>query len=305
MVDRTDSARTTTVLYVVVVVVAVLIGTVLAPYAWGAASNWGSTSQSTVEVITVEGSITASTADSVIEDLRQARQNSSTEAVVLKIDSGGGAVTPSERLFMAVNRTASEMPVVVSITGTAASGSYYAAAPADKIYTMPGAIVGSVGVYASVQTSPDEVPSTIIRSAPDKATTTRDQIKDQVNTLQRSFVTSVMEHRSDELDLTREEVAHAKVYLGSEAVQNGFADETGDVNSAIAYAASQAELGDDYRVHYNEPPQQPAGLLLAETDENDLVVRTDDSDEFATVDFYAHRGIVKHDDSEVIINGTR
>jgi protease-4 len=308
MASRNDSASTTTVLYVVVVVVAVLIGTVLAPVAWNAASSMGDSSPDTVEVITLSGSITSSTADPVIEDLREARQNESTKAVVLKVDSGGGAVTASERLYLAVNRTAADMPVVASVTGVAASGAYYASAPADRIFTMPGATVGSIGVYASVTTTPEQVPGYIVRSAPDKATMTRDQVRGQVNDLQNSFVTTVMQERGDRLSLSREEVAHAKVYLGSNAVANGFADETGSLSAAIDHAAGEAGLGDDYAVHYNEPPTTGLGIILAESDDGNVVVKGetgDDGEDFATVDFYAHRGVIQQDDSEVIINATK
>ena len=121
------SART---MFVVAVVAAVLVSAVLAPVAYGAAQS--AQSEGTVSVITVSGIITTSTVDAVSEDLREARTNDSIRAVVLKVDSGGGLVAPSERLYLEVLRTSERMPVVASVQGIGASGAYYGIAPGRR-----------------------------------------------------------------------------------------------------------------------------------------------------------------------------
>ncbi|WP_197409767.1 ATP-dependent Clp protease proteolytic subunit, partial [Haloferax profundi] len=104
-----------------------------APTVWERATG----PDGTVAVIEMHGTITGDTATVVVDNLREARQNDSIEAVVLDINSPGGAASASEQLYLAVKRTQQEMPVVTSVTGMAASGGYYMTAPADHIYVTP------------------------------------------------------------------------------------------------------------------------------------------------------------------------
>lgn len=94
----------------------------------------------------LEGLITD--AREVVDFLRELREDDSVKGVVLRIDSGGGAVAPSQELFQAVKALAAKKPVVVSMGTAAASGGYYAAAPATLIVANPGSITGSIGVRA-------------------------------------------------------------------------------------------------------------------------------------------------------------
>jgi len=250
--------------YALVVVAAVLLSAILAPVAYDRATQ----PDGTVAVVTIEGPITSNSATAVQKDLREARENESIDAVVLNVDSPGGGAAASEQLYLSVQRTAAEMPVVASVTSTGASGAYYAMLPAEDIYVTPASIVGSVGVRAAAPgpSLPGEV-----KSGPDKASATADQRRTQVETLQNAFVGSVMKHRSDDLDLSRTEVAHAKVYSGARAVDNGMADEIGSTQDAIRQAANAAGL-DDYEVYRKDPPQTGGLLLLSADDGGGVVV---------------------------------
>ncbi|WP_336034255.1 S49 family peptidase [Halobacterium yunchengense] len=245
--DRARGAvRATTLAFVVV---GIVVGAAAAPYAWSYADQ----PDGTVAVVELHGTITGETATGVVDNLREARQNDSVEAVVLDVDSPGGTASASEQLYLAVKRTAAEMPVVTSVTGTAASGSYYAAVPSDDIYVTPASVVGSVGVRATL---PDaSVPEGQVVTGPDKnAGATHDEVRQRVETLRRAFVGSVFAERGDRIDLTREEVSHAKVYAGATGVQNGLADDVGGVDAAVAAAAADAGLG-DYDVARMDAPQ--------------------------------------------------
>jgi protease-4 len=316
MVDRNDSARTTTVLYVIVVVVAVLIGTVLAPVVWSSTQSSPDDSDTqTVSVITLRAGTDAGPVNDVKEDLREARTNDSVEAVVMRIDSPGGPVASSEELYLAVNRTANQMPVVAYVEGTAASGGYFGIAPADRIYVKPSSTVGSIGVIVSAPLSALERAEarskTYLRTGPDKATLDKDQFREEMETLHNAFLGTIMKHRGDELELSRSEVAHGDAYLGPTAVQNGFADETGDLYSAIDYAARQADgiEGDQYGVTYNEPITPSGGLfLLEESTEKKVdgnIVYVDKSDAGSTefkqpVTYYAVWGVPVTDDAQEV-----
>ena len=258
------SART---MFVVAVVAAVLVSAVLAPVAYGAAQS--AQSEGTVSVITVSGTITASTVDGVSEDLREARTNDSIRAVVLKVDSGGGLVAPSERLYLEVLRTSERMPVVASVQGIGASGAYYGMLPADEIYVLSSSEVGSVGVIGPGGSAP--VPDSVIRTGPDKAQPTAEDRRRTIESLKRQFVGRVIDHRGEELSVSREEVAYAKTYLGPEAVSNGYADGVGALPTAIDRAAEMAGM-ETYDVARQEPPFRGGFFLLAVEDDNETMV---------------------------------
>jgi protease-4 len=249
------AVKTTTLAFVVV---GVVVGVALAPHAWSYATQ----SDGTVAVVELQGSITGDTASAVVDNLRDARQNDSVEAVVLEVNSNGGGAAASEQLYLAVKRTAGEMPVYASVTGSALSGGYYASIPADAIYVTPASAVGSVGVRATLPAQ--GVPANQVVSGPDKAGgATVDEVRQRVETLQNAFVGSVMAERGDELELSRAELAHAKIYVGASGVNLGLVDEIGGVDAAIAAAAGDAGLDDYGVVRMEAPTPSPlAGLGL-------------------------------------------
>jgi len=261
--------------YALVVAAAILLSAVLAPVAYDRATA----PDGTVAVVSIEGSISSGTVTSIQEDLREARENESIDAVVLNVDSPGGSAAASEQLYLAVQRTAAEMPVVASVKSAGASGAYYAMLPARDIYVTPASIVGSVGVRgaAPAPSLPGE-----IRSGPDKASATDDQRRAQIETLKNAFVGSVMKHRGDELELSRTEVANAKVYTGARAVENGMADHIGSTSDAIQQAAEAADL-ETYDVVRKDPPRT-GGLILLSTEDGDAVVVERSPTGYATVD---------------------
>lgn len=264
--NKEHSAASARTIFVVAVVAAVLVSAVLAPVAYDAAQS--AQSDGTVSVITISGIITGSTVDSVSEDLREARTNESIRAVVLKVDSGGGLVAPSERLYLEVLRTSEQMPVVASVQGIGASGAYYGMLPADEIYVLSSTEIGSVGVIGPGESPP--VPDSIIRTGPDKAQPTAEDRRRAVESLKRQFVGRVMEHRGEELSVSRQEVAYAKTYLGPEAANNGYADEIGALPTAIDRAADLAGM-ENYDVTRKDPPRG-GFFIFATASDNDTMI---------------------------------
>lgn len=321
MAMNTDSNSSTTVLYVIVVVVAILVASVLSPVAWTLMQSVGDEeAQPEVAVITLRGGTSPGNVAVVSDQLRDARNSPSVEAVVLRIDSPGGAVTSSEEFYLAVNRTAAEMPVVAYVEGLAASGGYFGIAPADAIVVKPSSAVGSIGVVASITPSMLEdsnaVNSRVMQTGPDKAVTSVDRIRDVLELLQNSFTNTVVKHRGDELTLTREEVEHGKVYRGTEAVENGFADEIGSLESAIEHAAEQSEdIDEEYDVTYTGPSASATVIVIPPEnvrEVNGSVVHVESDEETAFVEpvrYYAVYGLpadaVPGEDGEVVANETR
>jgi protease-4 len=257
--------------YAVVVAAAVVTAAVVAPAVAGVVRTTDGDNPS-VAVVTLRGGTSGANVNAVTEDLRNARTNASVEAVVLRVDSPGGPVDSSEEFYLAVNRTASEMPVVAYVEGSAASGGYFGIVPSDEVVVKPSSTVGSIGVIVSAPLSAVERASeqqeTFVRSGPDKAQISKDGIREDIEMLQAAFVGTVMQHRGDELALSADEVANGDVYLGTEAVENGFADRVGDVGTAIERAAALSDgiQGDGYDVSYVDEPRLPIRLPLGGAD---------------------------------------
>jgi protease-4 len=236
-------------LLLVVGVVGLLVGAAVAPTVWERTTG----PDGSIAVVEMHGTITGDTATEVIDNLREARQNDSIEAVVLDVNSPGGTAAASEQLYLAVKRTQREIPVVASVTGMAASGGYYMTAPADAVYVTPASSVGSVGVRAVIPS--DGTPPGEIVTGPDKGSTaTNAEVRRRVEALRRAFVGSVMQERNESLDLSASELSYAKVYSGARGVEVGLADSVGGVDAAIADAAERAGVS-NYDVVRMESPQ--------------------------------------------------
>lgn len=240
--------------YTVIIVIALLLGATIVPAILSAPVDSGGT----IAAVSIEGPISGSSADNVIQELRDVRTDGSIDAVVLRVDSGGGGVAASEAQYRAVKRLAAEKPVVTSVRGIAASGAYYTALPSEEIYVTPGGTVGSVGVRALVPKQSGAPQS--LTTGPDKATFDRTDIQTRVETLKNSFIQSVQNERGDRITLERTELASAKTYGGATAVENGMADEIGGLETALAAAGDLAGVS-DYTVEYRSTSAEIPLLL--------------------------------------------
>lgn len=258
---------------VLVAVLAVAVGVALAPQVYSSTTG----ADGTVAVIGIEGTIDESTAQFVEGQLRDARHNGSIEGVVLEVESGGGLPAQSERIYAAVERTSERMPVIAAVDTLGASGAYLAMVPADEIYVAPSAqAIGSVGVTGAaprpLQPSPGD-------TGPNKGSYHPDEARENREILAELFLESVMTQRGEEIELSREEVSRANVYLGTEAVENGFADELGFVDDAIADVAARANL-DSYDVdtRRTEDQQSLLGSLPVGQGNGEAVVAVETDD---------------------------
>jgi protease-4 len=263
-----DLAKTVGTSYVVLGIVAILIAAAVAP---GLYSTTTEPEEPHVAIVELDGPIAADRADATIAELREVRENDSIEAVVLEVNSPGGAAAASEAQYMAVKRLAAEKPVVTAVRGMAASGMYYTILPTMTIFVTPASLVGNVGVRAAHPPNggvPDD-----LTTGPDKLTGgTAEEARARVQTLNNAFVGTVMSHRGDRIDLTREQVAHGKIYAGARAVDNGFADDIGDTESAVKAVARAAGLR-HYQVVRRTPVSDGGLLIIAGSGHNSTVVR--------------------------------
>jgi len=290
--NQPSTALTSRQQLAVVVVVAAVVGAVLAPSVYAATND----PDDTVAVVEIEGPVNAALADDVESELADIRANDSVGAVVLKLDTPGGAPVASERMYKAVQRTSDQMTVIASVQSISASGGYYAMAPADEIYVLPTSTVGSIGLNAPAPraTAPVSGPS-----GPDKAGANEIQSWAEQQTLADTFVDAMMAEREEEFQMPREEVAKADVYLGTEAVENGFADEIGSLNEAIHAAATEENLG-EYEVDTRETGPDGGLPLLLRTDTQVVAIHANDPG-YADVEpmglTYVHLPAVPHVDT--------
>jgi len=243
--------------YTVLAVIAILVGAAVVPYAASVTAE----DEQYVAVVNIDETITSSSAQDTIQQLRELRTNESVKAVVLRVSSPGGSASSSESMYLAVKRLSEEKPVYTSVDQYAASGAYYTAVPSDRIYVTPASIVGHVGV---IGTAPSDGLSSSATTGPDKAHQgmTRDEYYASLESMKRSFVGAVMTERGDRLNVSRETVAEASVYNGGRAVQTGYADEVGGLEAAIAGAAEAAGLS-EYQVVYHNPAGAQGLLVLS------------------------------------------
>jgi protease-4 len=235
-------------------------------------------SDARVGVIVAQGAITEGFqppgtigADSTSRLIRQALHDDAIEAVVLRIDSGGGSAFASEviRREMVALRESGK-PVVVSFGNVAASGGYWIAMGADEIWAYPSTITGSIGIFgflptfqntlAKVGVYTDGVGTTPLsgafRADREMGEEAQQLFQGVIEHGYREFIGLVSEHRrmsADEVD----KVAQGRVWTGSQAQARGLVDQLGTLEDAIGSAARMAGLGDGYRVSYVEPTLTP------------------------------------------------
>jgi protease-4 len=207
-----------------------------------------------VAVVRLYGPISGGTrAAELVELVRELRRQKKVPAVVLDIDSPGGAADASDYLYLALRRLAEKKPLVAHVRGVGASGAYLAAMAAHRIVVAPSSIVGSIGVISAgprvtalldrlgVRVEEHRAGRLKGMGAPWRDDTDEERGREQqlVDAFYDRFVDRVADgrklHRGRVLEL-----ATGEVWLGSQAVELGLADAIGDMDDAIEAAAKLA-----------------------------------------------------------------
>ncbi len=198
--------------------------------------------------------------DTFAEAMQDAVRDETVGAIVVRVDSPGGAATASDAMWHAVREARAHVPVVVSMGSVAASGGYYLAAAADTILADPNTITGSIGVisilfdateflndklgvnFDAVQTGPAADLGALGQPLGAQERAILERTTEEVYT---AFVGRVASGRGMVPDSVRA-LAGGRVYTGARALQLGLVDALGDLDDALALAADMADLGDDY-----------------------------------------------------------
>ncbi|HXZ60271.1 MAG TPA: signal peptide peptidase SppA [Steroidobacteraceae bacterium] len=198
--------------------------------------------------------------------IRQARLDSDIKALVLRVDSPGGSVLASEEIYRELKalRTSGK-PLVVSMSGYAASGGYYISAPADEIWASPATLTGSIGIFAIIPTfdrtlgkvgvSVDGVGTTPLsgqlRIDRPLGAEARALLQSQIDRGYDEFLERVSSGRKKsraEIDA----IAQGHVWAGTDAKRLGLVDHLGSFDEAVKAAARRAKLT-DYAPEFIEP----------------------------------------------------
>ena len=193
------------------------------------------------------------------------REREDIKAIVLRIDSPGGAVGPSQEIYREVIKVKKENKVVVASMGSvAASGGYYIAAAADQIVANPGTITGSIGViieFANVQELLDKLglKGVVIKSGKFKDTGSplremgdeeRSILQGVVNDIHRQFVAVVAENRKLDINDVKD-IADGRIFSGAQAQKARLVDKLGNLEDAVELASNLAGIEGKPHVVYS------------------------------------------------------
>ncbi len=216
-----------------------------------------------VAVVKLEGVIIDST--DICMELRGLAERDDVKAVVIRINSPGGAVGPSQEIYSEIKRLRKTKTVVASMGTIAASGGYYAASAAEKIVANPGTITGSIGVlveFVNAKELLDKIglKGYVVKSGKykDVGSPLRKMEDDEIRMLQGvvddvndQFIGAVAEGRGmEEAEVRR--IADGRIFTGAQAVGIGLVDQIGDLTDAIDLSARLAGIEGKPYVIYPE-----------------------------------------------------
>ena len=215
----------------------------------------------TGEINTGKGSYNTIGSETTVEAIREASEDENVKAIVLRVNSPGGSALASEIIWREINLAKQKKKVVVSMGDYAASGGYYIACNADKIFANNSTLTGSIGVFGIVPNTKNflneklgvYIETVKTHKHSDIANGYRKLSNDELNVIQNSvediyetFITHVSEGRGIPVRKV-DEIGQGRVWSGTDALSIGLIDEIGGLEDAIASAADLSSL-EDYRI---------------------------------------------------------
>ncbi len=194
----------------------------------------------------------------VAESLKQARNDSSINAVVLRVETGGGSAMAADVIWREVQLTAEVKPVIVSMGNAAASGGYYISSPGTYIYANPMTITGSIGIFygkldiagllGKIGVNVETLKTTERADAQSIFRPFTDQEREVLSKKIEQFYSLFLRRVADGRKMTKEEVdkvAQGRVWTGRQAKEHKLVDALGGLRQALAKARVMGGLRDD------------------------------------------------------------
>ena len=217
-----------------------------------------------IGILEVEGPIADSTL--LIKQIKEFRDQKNVKAVVVRIDSPGGGVAPSQEIYSELKLLGAEKPLIVSMGSVAASGGYYLAVAGERLFANPGTITGSIGVIMSFPNYREllgkvGVQTEVVKSGRFKdigsatrpfTEADRTLLQGMIDDVHQQFVEAVSDGRHIPIDRLQPFV-DGRIFTGRYAKEIGLIDELGTLSDAIKYAAEVAGIDEDSDLVYPEP----------------------------------------------------
>lgn len=224
-----------------------------------------------IAVVRIEGIIRDPS--EISEKFREIGERDDIKAVVVRIDSPGGGVGPSQEIYSGIKRLKRNKKVVASMGSLAASGGYYAAVAAHKIVANPGTITGSIGVIVEFINAEELLNKIGLKGYVVKSGKFKDvgspfrQMKEEeerylqsvVNDVNGQFVKAVAEGRNLKVEDV-EKIADGRIFTGQDAKARGLVDQIGDLTDAVELGAKLAGIKGKPQVLY---PERRGGIWKA------------------------------------------
>jgi protease-4 len=232
--------------------------------------DWSFKTGDKVAVLPITGLIADS--ESTIDQLKKFAKDDSVKAIVLRINSPGGGVGPSQEIHEEVKKLNGKKVVVASMGALAASGGYYIACAAQKIYANPGTITGSIGVIMQFVTVKDLIEKIglkgmVVKSGAFKdigsplremKAEERDLLQGVIDNVHSQFIVAVAEGRKMERESVAK-LADGRIFSGEQAKSLGLVDALGNLEDAVTEAGKLAKIEGEPRVV--TPPKKKLSIL--------------------------------------------
>jgi len=220
-----------------------------------------------IGVLQIEGAIDDS--QTVLSELKRFKEAPWIKAVVVRIDSPGGAVAPTQEIFEEIQKSRKKKPLIASLGGMATSGGYYIASACEKIIANPGTLTGSIGVIMQLS-NVEELMKKIgvtgyhIKSGANKdlgspfqtlSKEGREILQSLVDNVHSQFVRDVAQARGMNEARVRK-LADGRVYSGAQAKEIGLVDQFGTLEDAIDLAAKRAGMETEPAVYFSRTEQE-------------------------------------------------
>lgn len=261
---------------IIILVIAGVLGSTMVIVLKSRSPSSGPFFSEKIGVIPVEGTITSS--QTVTSQLVEFRKDAGIKAIVLKVNSPGGAIAPSQEIYREIEKTIPVKKVVVSMGTVAASGGYYISAAANKIVANPGTITGSIGVIMEFVRVEDllnkiGVDLEIMKSgefkdigSPDRKLTQREReiLDAMIMDMQKQFVEAIVRGRGLSLEQVQE-IADGRIFSGARAKELGLVDVLGNFQDAVEITKELAGIKGDVTLVYAKKSRLELFDLLLET----------------------------------------
>lgn len=260
----------------VVLVAAVLVLSVVMASVFALAGRIGGLSlKEKIGVIPIEGAISKS--ETVVSQLVEFNKDRSVKAIILRVNSPGGGVAPSQEIYREILKTREKKKIVASMGSVAASGGYYVSSAADKIVASPGTLTGSIGVlmeFLRYQELMEKigVDIEVLKSgefkdlgSPHRRLTEQDReiVQTLIFDIQSQFVEAVAQGRNLPVERVRE-IADGRIISGSQGLELGLVDQLGNFQDAVDLAKSLAGIKGEPTLVYPKRTKVRLWDVLAE-----------------------------------------